>query len=257
MGKIIAVANQKGGVGKTTTAVNLAASIAVMEKKTLLIDMDPQGNSTSGFGVNPFQVESSIYDCLISGKPIMEILLKTEINFLQLAPSNIDLTGAEIELVPLMARENRLKDIIVPIKDNFDYIFIDCPPSLGLLTVNTLTASDSILIPIQCEYYALEGVSKLLNTIELIKKSLNPNLVIEGVVLTMYDSRTTLSQQVSEEIKKHFKEKVYNTVIPRNVRLSEAPSYGKPVILYDIRSTGAEAYLSLAREVVQNAERSR
>ena len=257
MGKVIAIANQKGGVGKTTTAVNLAASVAIMEKKTLLIDMDPQGNSTSGFGVNPYQVESSIYDCIINNKPIKEVIIKTEIKFLQLAPSNIDLTGAEIELVPLMARENRLKDILIPIRGEYDYVFIDCPPSLGLLTVNTLTAADSILIPIQCEYYALEGVSKLLNTIELVKKSLNPALDVEGVVLTMFDSRTTLSQQVSEEIKKHFKEKVYNSVIPRNVRLSEAPSYGKPVILYDIRSTGAEAYLSLAREVVQNAERIR
>ncbi|MFH1824619.1 MAG: AAA family ATPase [Candidatus Firestonebacteria bacterium] len=255
MGKIIAITNQKGGVGKTTTAVNLSASIGVMEKKTLLIDMDPQGNATSGFGINPYSVKSSIYDCIIDNKPIQEIILKTEIQYLDIAPSNIDLTGAEIELVPLIARENRLKNVIVPIKDDYAYIFIDCPPSLGLLTVNTLTAADSVLIPIQCEYYALEGVSKLLNTIELVKKSLNPNLEIEGVVLTMYDSRTTLSQQVSDEIKKYFKEKVYNTIIPRNVRLSEAPSYGKPAILYDIRSTGSEAYLSLAKEVIQNVKR--
>ena len=257
MGKVIAITNQKGGVGKTTTAVNLSASIAVMEKKTLLIDMDPQGNSTSGFGVNPYQIKSSIYDSLVDNKPIKEIIVKTEIGFMDLAPSNIDLTGAEIELVPLIARETRLKEAIAPIKDQYEYIFIDCPPSLGLLTLNTLTAADSVLIPIQCEYYALEGVQKLLNTIELVKKSLNPNLHIEGVVLTMYDSRTTLAQQVKQEIINHFKEKVYATHIPRNVRLSEAPSYGKPVILYDIRSSGAEAYLSLAKEVVTNAERIR
>ena len=254
MGKVIAIANQKGGVGKTTTAVNLAASIGVLEKNTLLIDMDPQGNSTSGLGINPYQVESSIYDCLINAKPLNEVLIKTEISFLKIAPSNIDLTGAEIELVPQMAREYKLKEAISPIKEQFDYIFVDCPPSLGLLTLNTLAAADSILIPIQCEYYALEGVTKLLNTIELVKKNLNPNLEIEGVVLTMYDSRTTLSQQVKEEILKYFKEKVYNTFIPRNVRLSEAPSYGKPVILYDVRSTGSEAYINLAREVVNHAE---
>jgi chromosome partitioning protein len=257
MGKIIAVANQKGGVGKTTTAVNLAASIGVLEKKTLIIDMDPQGNATSGFGVNPYKVESSIYDSIINSKPIKDMILQTEIAYLKIVPSNIDLTGAEIELVPLISRETKLKEAIAPIKEDFDYIFIDCPPSLGLLTINTLTAADSILIPIQCEYYALEGVSKLLNTIELVKKSLNPKLEIEGVVLTMYDSRTTLAQQVSEEIRKHFKEKVYNTVIPRNVRLSEAPSYGKPVILYDVRSTGSESYLNLAKEVINNAERTR
>ncbi len=256
MGKVIAIANQKGGVGKTTTAVNLASSIGAMEKKTLLIDMDPQGNATSGLGVNPYTVEASVYDCLINGKAMDEVLLKTSINYMDIVPSNIDLTGAEIELVPLMARENRLKNAIAPLKDKYEYIFVDCPPSLGLLTLNTLTAADSILIPIQCEYYALEGVSKLLNTIELVKKSLNSVLSIEGVVLTMYDGRTTLAQQVRDEIFKHFKDKVYKTFIPRNIRLSEAPSYGKPIILYDIRSSGAEAYINLAREVVENAERT-
>ena len=250
MGKIIAIANQKGGVGKTTTAVNLSACLAAAEKKVLLIDMDPQGNSTSGLGFNPYKLEKSIYNVLIDDLDISETILSGEIPFLSLIPSNLELTGAEIELVPLMARERKLKDALSGIKDKHDFIIIDSPPSLGLLTVNTLTACDTVLIPIQCEFYALEGLGKLMNTIELIKKNLNSSIDIEGVVLTMFDTRTSLSQEVADEVKQHFKEKVYKTIVPRNVRLSEAPSYGKPIIFYDIKSTGAQAYIYLAKEVI-------
>jgi len=257
MGKIIAIANQKGGVGKTTTSVNLSACLCQSDKKVLLIDMDPQANTTSGFGINPYQIEKSIYDTLVDETDINEIIVKLneeEYKNLSIAPANIDLTGAEIELVPLIARENRLKQALQNVKANYDYIIIDTPPSLGLLTINTLTAADLIIVPIQCEYYALEGVSKLMNTVGLVKKNLNPNLDITGILLTMYDARTGLSEQVATEIRNYFKEKVYNTIIPRNVKLSEAPSYGKPIIFYDKNSTGAIAYSELTKEVIAREE---
>ena len=250
MAKIIAIANQKGGVGKTTTAVNLSSCLAAAEHRTCLIDMDPQANSTSGLGLDHNNIESSIYDVLIGNCAVTDVIRPTDMQFLNIAPSSISLVGAEVELVSMIARETRLKTAIVNIADDYDYIVIDCPPSLGLLTINTLTAADSVLIPIQCEYYALEGLSQLMNTIELVRENLNPHLGLEGVLLTMYDSRLNLSRQVSDEVRKHFEGKVYETVIARNVRLSEAPSFGKPIILYDILSTGAENYMSLTKEVL-------
>ncbi len=252
MGKIIAVANQKGGVGKTTTTVNLGAGVATLGNKVLLIDIDPQSNCTSGLGINPRQLPYSSYDVLINGRDISNSIHKTMIDTLDILPSNVDLAGAEIELVSAIARETRLKNAIEKIKDNYDYIFIDCPPSLGLITLNALTAADTILVPIQCEYYAMEGLSQLLNSIKLVKQSLNQRLTIEGVVLTMYDSRTNLSQQVKEEIGRHFSEKLFNTVIPRNVRLSESPSFGLPITLYDPGCSGAKAYHNLASEFLAN-----
>lgn len=254
MGRVIAIANQKGGVGKTTTAVNIAASLAAAEKKVLLIDSDPQGNSTSGMGIDRKDIAGSTYDLFTGKKPFSEIKKTTHFPWLDVVPAGIDLVGVEIELIQTIARERVLKKAIAPFRDNYDYIFIDCPPSLGLLTVNALTAADGVLIPVQTEYYALEGLSALMNTVKLIRQDLNAELVVEGVLLTMYDSRNNLADQVAAEVRKYFGDKVYKTVINRNVTLSEAPSHGKPVILYDIRSKGAQSYLDLAREVLGHAK---
>ncbi len=251
MSKIIAIANQKGGVGKTTTAVNLSASVAAAGQKTLLIDIDPQGNATSGSGIAKETVSHSVYDVMVNDLPPEQAIEVTEVERCFVMPSNIQLAGAEIELVSTLAREHVLKRQLDIIKDSYDYIFIDCPPSLGLLTLNALTAADSVLVPIQCEYYALEGLSQLMNTVRLVKKRLNPALEIEGVVLTMLDGRTNLGVQVVEEVRKFFKAKVYSSIIPRNVRLSEAPSHGRPIHLYDARSAGAEAYRALAEEFLK------
>lgn len=253
MGRIISIANQKGGVGKTTTAINLSTVLAKRNKKTLLIDMDPQGNATSGVGIEK-NLEKSIYNVLIEENPIEEAILKTNIKNLDICPSIINLAGAEVELVSMMSREMRLKEKLENIKNNYDYILIDCPPSLGLITLNAFTASNSVLIPVQCEYYALEGLGQLLNTVKLVKKHLNKDLEIEGALLTMFDTRTNLSKQVVDEVKKYFGDKVYKTVIPRNVKLSEAPSYGMPITVYDSRSKGAKCYDKLGKEVIKNNE---
>ncbi|HEU4962422.1 MAG TPA: AAA family ATPase [Bacilli bacterium] len=250
MARVIAIANQKGGVGKTTTSVNLGACLAALGKKVLLIDIDPQGNTTSGIGINKADVRYDVYDVLINEESVAEAAVPTEVDGLHILPATIQLAGAEIELVSTMSREVRLRQALEPVKNQYDYMLIDCPPSLGLLTVNALTASNSVLIPIQCEYYALEGLSQLLNTIRMVQKHLNTSLEIEGVLLTMLDARTNLGLQVIEEVKKYFREKVYATVIPRNVRLGEAPSHGQSIIQYDPRSRGAEVYLELAKEVV-------
>jgi len=251
MGKIIAIANQKGGVGKTTTSINLAASLAALEFKTLLVDADPQANGTSGLGYDPKEVETGVYECMVEAKPAKGNILNTTIDYLDLLPSNIELVGAEVELIDLENREERMKDSLASVKDEYDFIVIDCSPSLGLITVNALTAADSIVIPVQCEYFALEGLGKLLNTVKIIQNRLNPDLEIEGILLTMYDLRLRLSNQVVEEVKKHFKDIVFDTIIPRNIRLSESPSYGIPVIEYESESKGAISYINLANEILQ------
>lgn len=251
MGKIIAIANQKGGVGKTTTAINLAASLAVLECKTLLVDADPQANSSSGLGINPKEVEISIYECMVDGTPVSEAIVKNEqLKYLDILPSHIDLVGAEVEMVSIPQREEKMRDALGKIKDDYDFIIIDCSPSLGLITINALTAADSVIIPVQCEYFALEGLGKLLNTIKIIQTRLNPNLEIEGILLTLYDSRTSLGNQVVEEVRTHFHKMTFKTIIPRNVKLSESPSFGLPVIIHDAESKGAISYLNMAHEVL-------
>lgn len=252
MGYVIALANQKGGVGKTTTSVNLGACLADLGKKVLLIDLDPQGNATSGLGIDKKSIQQSVYDVLINDVDLKDIIMPSSHQGMDIAPTTIALSGAEVELTSLMARETRLKDAFGTVKDEYDYILIDCPPSLGLLTINAFTACDSILIPVQSEYYALEGLSQLLNTIKLVRKHFNPDLKIEGVLLTMFDKRTNLGQQVNAEVKKSFGSQVYQTIIPRNVRLSEAPSHGEAIVDYDKRSTGAQVYQQLAKEVLAN-----
>jgi chromosome partitioning protein len=257
MARVIALANQKGGVGKTTTAINLASSLAVLEQKVLLIDADPQANATSGIGFDIRTIKTSIYECLIDDLDPNGIILNTEVEKLDLIPSHIDLVGAEIEMTNLPSREQILKSVVSKIEDKYDFILIDCSPSLGLITLNALTAADSVLIPVQCEYFALEGLGKLLNTIKIVQNRLNTGLVIEGFLLTMYDARLRLSNQVVEEVRKHFQQMVFETIIQRNIKLSEAPSFGKPVLMYDINSTGAVNYLNLAREMLQKLEKTR
>lgn len=250
MGKIIAIANQKGGVGKTTTTINLAASLAALEFRTLIVDADPQANATSGLGYNPKEVENSIYECMVSDIRPRDIIIQTDFPNLDLLPSHIDLVGAEIEMINLPKREEKMKEALAEVKDEYDFVIIDCSPSLGLIVINTLTAADSVVIPVQCEYFALEGLGKLLNTIKIIQQRLNPALTIEGILLTMYDLRVRLSNQVVTEVTSHFQNMVFQTLIPRNIRLSESPSYGVPVLAQDADSKGAISYLNLAREIL-------
>lgn len=254
MGKIIAITNQKGGVGKSTTAVNLSAALAQLQKRVLLLDLDPQGNSSSGLGIDKTKLKAHAYDLLMEGVSAHQVIKSTPMPGLSIIPAGIELASAEVELVALMSREYRLKEAVSSLRSYYDYVFIDCPPSLGLLTINALTAADSILIPIQCEFFALEGVSQLTNTVHLVQRHLNKALEIEGILMTMYDNRINLAQQVVEDVRKHFGEKVYKTVIPRNVRLSEAPSHGLPISLYDPKSKGAESYAALAQEVIQHEQ---
>jgi chromosome partitioning protein len=254
MGKVIAIANQKGGVGKTTTAINLAAGLAVLENKTLLIDADPQSNATSGVGFDPRSIENSIYECIIENVDPLTIIMQTSTPFLDLLPSHIDLVGAEIEMIHLPNREKVMRHVIEKVRSAYDFIIIDCSPSLGLITVNALTAADSVIIPVQCEYFALEGLGKLLNTIKIVQSRLNPALDIEGILLTMFDNRLNLSKQVVEEVKTHFQQMVFRTIINRNTKLGEAPSFGQTIMMHDIDSTGAINYLNLAREILQNNE---
>ncbi|WP_065432996.1 ParA family protein [Ehrlichia ruminantium] len=254
MSKVFGIVNQKGGVGKTTTSINLATAFAIVNKKTLLIDLDPQGNSSTGFGITYQQRTSTVYEVLINNIPTSSAIIKTEIPNLDLLPSTVDLSAAEVELTQVQKREFVLKNSLLEIKTSYDYIFIDCPPSLGLLTVNALIAANAVIIPLQCEFFALEGLSHLIKTIELIKKHLNPSLSIEGIILTMYDKRNKLSEQVEEDIRKYLKESVYKTVIPRNVRLSEAPSHGKPAIIYDFKCAGSQAYIYLAKEILKRQQ---
>lgn len=251
MAEIIAICNQKGGVGKTTTAINVAACLAAAEKNTLLIDLDPQGNASTGLGINKYEVEASIYDVLMRGADIQTVIQGLDLSHLSIIPSNTELVGAELELVDLVSRETKFKEALVPILDSYEYIIIDCPPSLGLLTLNALTAAHSVLIPVQCEYYAMEGMADLQRTIGLVQKGLNTQLKVRGIVLTMFDPRNNLSRQVTEEVRRFFGDVVFQSVVPRNVRLSEAPSYGKPIILYDVNSKGAASYLALAQEIMQ------